>query len=192
MRVFGTPANHPARLEQHPGLSTGGGTDWFVVVFSVSPLGVARYQILDAAHPTRCLGVAAGDTALSLLDNAFDPATSAWYLLPASSPGWDLVHAGTGQRVESNTAGQLTLSPLLAGNTYFDIWRHGTTQATHRSHFWLPPFFPRYGSTVPFRSQPGTHRHAAPSHSGGRHGGGGGYAADGHARAETGGAEPQD
>lgn len=123
MRLFGVPAKHACRLEEHPGLGFAD-AGWRVALGSKSFLGVARFQIVNAGTG-RCLGVGAdGGTPAALAA----PAASApadthvlWYLVPRPPYGYDLVHAGSGRRLDWSETGQrLQLVAAADGYTHWE------------------------------------------------------------------------
>lgn len=154
MRLFGLDSKHPARLECHTGVDSGfRGTGWFITLESISPLGVCRYHLRDGGNANRCLGTTdANDTTVgwvTVTDNsdAVERMRATWYLVPAprSELGWSIVHGLSGKRLEATSPDGkgLQMSAKLMGFTYWDVLRHSPNKASHRSHFWLPPFLAR-------------------------------------------------
>ena len=140
MRLFGVPVDHPSRLENvGSAFRSGGfqGSQWRVLLCGRSYTGVFRYYLVNAMEPTLCLQARGASVQLG---SGTSP-DHAWYLVPHPPYGWDIVHAGSGLRLDMNdTDDGLQLTNALNSDTHFDILRPGRTKGFHRSHFWLPTF----------------------------------------------------
>lgn len=151
MRLFGVPADHGSRLENHPGITPNAAPNWCIILTGMSPLGVGRYHIRDPDRPDHRLVVADNGTAQMQDVGWVEAKDKTWYIVPCPPYGWDLVYASTGARLEAQADGQLRAVPNLGGDTHFDFLRYAPTAADHRSHFWLPPFFAQTMCNVPRR-----------------------------------------
>ena len=142
MRLFGTPTDHPVRLENHGTIRMEGfrGPQWQIGIAGRSHTGAVQYRILDGSNPSLGLVARGGGNMVGMGDTSSKDAL--WYIVPKPPFGWDFVHAGLGYRLNmSDNDTALMLSPSLGGLTHWDILRPGRTRGYHRSHFWLPPFF---------------------------------------------------
>lgn len=144
-RRFGFPTNHPCRLENHAGMEGGGGGDWTIVPFAVSPLGVPRYRLRSAAG--RFLSAdAANDRAYLSSSPTTGGDSSSWFVVPrtgACGRGWDIVHTGTGKRLVATADGRgVALTPWIHPTDHWDLVCVRSSRTNHRPHWWFPsPFF---------------------------------------------------
>jgi hypothetical protein len=145
-RLFGVPADHPSRLENHKGLSTSA-TGWNITPFRVSSRGVGHYHIRTAGVKaggvsSSCLQPVSNDENRVVLDS--QQPHGVWMFVPrtpAGGHGWDIVHVDTGRRLVASEDGVLELTARIHPTTHWDVMLHHPNVDQHRSHYWLPDFF---------------------------------------------------
>ena len=140
--MFGVPDNHPSRLERHINVATtfpagGGSKPWVVSLIGTSHLGVPRYRLTNR-NQSHGLEATGNQGSVTMAGGS----GHSWLLVPHLPHGYNIVHAGSGRRLEISANGtNLELSTALTGFTHWDVLCPDANLANHRPHFWLPPFF---------------------------------------------------